>query len=475
MQRNSLALRLFIAAAAWLLLIVPVTAFALISLYRGAVETSFDVRLNYYLQYLIAASAPDENLGFVLEAPATLGEPLFALPASGWYWQIQPARQGAEPVQKSASLVSETLAMPNGGDDVDQPDPDITRIYVGGPEGQVLRMVTRDIVFLEDPEDRVFTFAVAGDAAEIDEAVWSFTTMLIASFIVLSSGLLLATIFQVRYGLRPLAYLREGLAAIRSGDAERLEGSMPTEIRPLQDELNRLIQSNQDIIERSRTHVGNLAHALKTPLSVITNEARDRSDEFALKVSEQSEIMRQQITHHLDRARMAASAGVVGRATPLEPVVASMCAALEKIYDHRELNMTSECPKHLRFQGEKQDLQEMVGNLLDNACKWAGSKVHVEARKIETPANCSGEFLEIAVDDDGPGLSEEMRSVVVKRGRRLDEDKPGSGLGLSIVADLSALYKGQFMIENGPLGGIRAKLILPCVEIPEARRKNARL
>jgi signal transduction histidine kinase len=475
MQRNSLALRLFMAAAAWLLLIVPATAFALISLYRDAVETSFDVRLNYYLQYLIAASAPDENLGFVLEAPSTLGEPLFALPASGWYWQIQPARAGAEPVQKSPSLVSEILAMPEDGDGAYGPDPDITRTYVIGPEGQLLRMVTRNIVYIEDPDNRVFIFAVAGDAAEIDESVLSFTTMLIIAFIVLSSGLLMATLFQVRYGLRPLADLREGLSAIRSGDAERLEGIMPTEIRPLQDELNRLIQSNQDIIERSRTHVGNLAHALKTPLSVITNEARGRPDEFAQKISEQSEIMRQQISHHLDRARMAARAGVVGRTTPLEPVVASMAAALEKIYDHRELDLRSECPKDLRFQGEKQDLQEMVGNLMDNACKWANARVHVAARKIGTAADGNGEFLEIVVDDDGPGLSAEMRSVVVKRGRRLDEDKPGSGLGLSIVADLSALYKGQFLIEDGPLGGVRAKLILPGVEIPEDRRKNARI
>lgn len=455
MTRNSLAFRLSAAACACILLILPATAVALVSVYRGAVETSFDVRLNYYLQYLIGATttAPD---GLVIEAPDTLGEPLFALPASGWYWQIAPADTPEDPLLKSASLVSESLSVP----EADTPGSDAHRGYISGPEDQFLRIVARDIIFPGSGGERRYTFAVAGDAREIDESVWSFTTMLIAAFAALGAALLLATLFQVRYGLRPLADIGARLAAIRSGKAQKLEDELPEEIQPLQKELNSLIRSNQDIIERARTHVGNLAHALKTPLSVITNEARGRDDAFAEKVIEQAEIMRQQVTHHLDRARVAARAGVVGGSIDLRPVIEDMRAALGKIYSQNQLTLGAECPPNLRFEGEKQDLQEMIGNLMDNACKWARTRVDVTV--APDPAN--SRYLVIRVDDDGPGLPAKAREQAVKRGRRLDEGKPGSGLGLSIVADLSNLYSGNFRLEESPLGGLRAILTLPSVE-----------
>lgn len=455
MTRNSLAFRLSAAACACILLILPATAVALVSVYRSAVESSFDVRLNYYLQYLIGATstAPD---GLVLEAPDTLGEPLFALPASGWYWQIAPADTPGEPLLKSASLVSESLTVP----EPHTGEADAHRGYITGPEDQFLRIVARDIIFPGTDSARRYTFAVAGDAGEIDESVWSFTTMLIAAFAALGVALLLATLFQVRYGLRPLADIGARLAAIRSDKAEKLEGELPEEIQPLQKELNSLIRSNQNIIERARTHVGNLAHALKTPLSVITNEARGRDEPFALKVSEQAEIMRQQVTHHLDRARVAARAGVVGSTTDLCPVIEDMRAALDKIYSQNQLALTADCPANLRFEGEKQDLQEMIGNLMDNACKWARSRVAITA----APDPADRRYLVIRVDDDGPGLPPQAREKAVKRGRRLDEGKPGSGLGLSIVADLSNLYSGNFRLEESPLGGLRAVLTLPSVK-----------
>ncbi len=455
MTRNSLAFRLSAAACACILLILPATAVALVSFYRSAVESSFDVRLNYYLQYLIGATSQARD-GLVLEAPDTLGEPLFALPASGWYWQIAPADAPSEPLLKSASLVSEALGVPEPV----TPDSDEHRGYIAGPEDQFLRVVARDIIFPGNDALRRYTFAVAGDAGEIDDSVWSFTTMLLGAFAALGFALLLATLFQVRYGLGPLADIGARLAAIRSGKAQQLEGELPQEIQPLQQELNSLIRSNQDIIERARTHVGNLAHALKTPLSVITNEARGRDDPFALKVSEQAEIMRQQVTHHLDRARVAARAGVVGGTTDLCPVIDNMRAALDKIYSQNQLALTADCPANLRFEGEKQDLQEMIGNLMDNACKWARSRVEVSA----APDPKNSRYLVICVDDDGPGLPLKAREQAVKRGRRLDESKPGSGLGLSIVADLSNLYSGQFRLEVSPLGGLRAVLTLPTVQ-----------
>jgi len=457
MTRNSLAFRLSAAAAACILLILPATGVVLVSVYRGAIESSFDVRLNTYVKYLIGSTFRTED-GLTLEAPETLGEPLFSLPASGWYWQIAPADGEGEPLLKSASLVSESLALPSDR----AGNADMRRAYIDGPDGELLRVVTRDIIFPSPGDARTYTFAVAGNAGEIDESVWSFTTMLIAAFSALGAALLVATFIQVRYGLRPLGDIRVRLAAIRSGEAETLEGELPDEIQPLQKELNSLIRANQQIIERARTHVGNLAHALKTPLSVITNEARGRDEAFARKVSEQAEIMRQQVTHHLDRARVAARAGAVGRATAIQPVIETMRGALAKIYSSNQLELTAECPGNLHFEGEKQDLQEMIGNLMDNACKWARGRVSVcaETRREE------GQYLRILVDDDGPGLSPEAREKAMKRGRRLDENKPGSGLGLSIVADLANLYAGDFQLEESPLGGLRAVLILPAVQSP---------
>ena len=257
-------------------------------------------------------------------------------------------------------------------------------------------------------------------------------------------------------GSRRLAASVKDLAEIRSGKAEKLEGELPYEIRPLQQELNALIQSNREIVDRARTHVGNLAHALKTPLSVISNEARTHGGPLAAKVVEQAEVMRTQITHHLDRARVAARSSVIGDVTDVDQVLQGLKRALDRIHGERGLDLEVAATPGLKFQGEKQDFEEMVGNLLDNACKWASSQVRASAE----PAEGKRRFV-VVVDDDGPGLTEEQRKKAVKRGQRMDESKPGSGLGLSIVADLAHLYKGRFELEPSPEGGLRAKLELP--------------
>jgi signal transduction histidine kinase len=273
---------------------------------------------------------------------------------------------------------------------------------------------------------------------------------------VLGAVLVLATLFQVRFGLQPLRAIRQDLASIRSGKAEQLEGRIPDEIRPLQQELNALIQSNREIVNRARMHVGNLAHALKTPLSVITNEVRGKKGGLAAKVVEQAEIMRTQISHHLDRARVAARTSTIGDITDVDNVLRALKRTLDRIYEDRGLEFRIAAGSELKFQGERQDFEEMVGNLLDNACKWARSRVSVAvARAYE------GERFEVIVDDDGPGLTKRERERAVKRGQRLDETKPGSGLGLSIVADLADLYRGQLTLEPSPLGGLRARLKLP--------------
>jgi signal transduction histidine kinase len=209
--------------------------------------------------------------------------------------------------------------------------------------------------------------------------------------------------------------------------------------------------------------VGNLAHALKTPLAVMTNEARDDSSQLARKVAEQTEIMTTQVNLYLDRARMAARIGVIGRVTEVRPVSESIIRALERIYRDKQLSFSMDCPPGARFQGERQDLEEMLGNLLDNASKWARSKVVLSATALQATAAApgSGNWLEIRVDDDGPGLTGAQMVDPVIRGRRLDETKPGSGLGHSIVADLAHSYTGKFELTQSEIGGLCARLTLP--------------
>jgi signal transduction histidine kinase len=452
MRLNSLAFRLFASAAAWTLVVLPATAILLISLYREAVERNFDARLNVYLTSLVASST--QGGGGALQEPNSLGEPVFGIPLSGWYWQIKPLNGATRPDFVSDSLLDQQLSLPS--EKGATADASLTRrAYVEGPEGQRLRMVEREIR-PGGPRSVPYSYAVAGDASEIERDVSQFTTMLIAALGVLGLGLLLATFFQVRFGLSPLRAMRQNLAEIRSGQAERLEGEQPHEIRPLQEELNALIQSNREVVERARTHVGNLAHALKTPLSVIANEARLQEGPLASKVIEQAEIMRTQITHHLDRARVAARSSVIGDVTDVEVVLQALKRTLDRIYEERELKLEVLSAPGLKFQGEKQDFEEMVGNLLDNACKWAHSEVKARAERANGRTNFT-----VIVDDDGPGLTEAERSKVGKRGQRLDETKPGSGLGLSIVADLAHLYKGKLKLEASPKGGLRARLELP--------------
>ncbi|MDB5631586.1 MAG: ATP-binding protein, partial [Tardiphaga sp.] len=312
--------------------------------------------------------------------------------------------------------------------------------------------------------DGKFRVSVAGDATEIFEETRTFDYYLGGTFAALSIVLVLTTIFQVRFGLAPLKRISDSIADIRSGRAERLEGEFPVEIAPLARETNALIDANRAIVERARTHVGNLAHAIKTPLSVIVNEAAGRSaDPFAAKVLEQADVMRDQVAHHLERARIAARLTIIGTVTDVAPAIAALRRTMEKIHRDRGIAIDVEADAAAKFRGERQDLEEMAGNLVDNACKWADSRVFIEVLVERQGAADPAPKLRIIVDDDGRGLSADERAQVSRRGQRLDETKPGSGLGLSIVVDLAALYGGSLTLGTAPIGGLRAELVLPGV------------
>ena len=451
MPTNSLALRLFLSAAAWTVVILMVTGVILSSIYREAFERSFDQRLAVYLRTLVGEvaapeQAPDRGV------PA-LGEPLFELPLSGWYWQVSRLGVTTPDVRSSRSLWDNQLPKLDG--DIPTSVDGTRRGYVLGPDDQRLRMLERTVDLGDDGR---YLIVVAGDPQEIADEMVFFDRALIATFTMMAVVLLLITTFQVRFGLAPLKRISESLAAIRAGTAERLQGEFPVEIAPLARETNALIDANREVVERARTHVGNLAHALKTPLSVVLNEAGSHPDDpIAPKVIEQGNIMRDQIARHLERARLAARLKVVGSVTDVVPVVAALTRTMEKIHRQRGIVIDLDATP-VRFRGERQDLEEMVGNLVDNACKWAQMRVSVEVIAEQGTAQ---PMLRIIVDDDGPGLSPAQREQVAQRGRRLDETKPGSGLGLSIVMELAALYGGTLQLGNAPIGGLRAELVLP--------------
>jgi signal transduction histidine kinase len=455
MRANSLAVRLFLWATAWTVVILIITGIALSTIYRHAVERAFDRRLDVYLRTLVADVASPEDGGD--KFPQSIGEPLFELPLSGWYWQVTRLDTKAPEVHSSRSLWDSNL--PRLPVDKSVASAEYRQGYSQGPEDQDLRIVERNIDLGTDGR---YLIAVAGDASEIDDETHSFDGAIAVTFAALTMALLLTTALQVRFGLAPLTRISESLAAIRSGRAERLEGKFPVEIAPLARETNALIDANREIVERARTHVGNLAHALKTPLSVIVNEAAARgNDALAHKVLEQTDIMRDQVARQLERARLATRSSVIGTQVAVPPVVTALARTMEKLHRERDIAIDVDVPEHASFRGEQQDLEEMVGNLVDNGCKWAQSRVAIEVLTEQPAANGENSRVRIIVDDDGPGLSPAEREQVALRGQRLDETKPGSGLGLSIVVELAGLYGGVLTLGTAPIGGLRAELALP--------------
>ncbi len=456
MRANSLAFRLFLWATGLTVMVLIITGVALSTLYRNAVERAFDRRLDVYLRTLVAdiASPEEGNEKF----PQSIGEPLFELPLSGWYWQVTRLDTPKQDVHSSRSLWDSNLPrLPENKDDP-AASGGYRKGYTTGPEDVRLRLVERNIDLGDDGR---YLIAVAGNASEIDDEMLSFDRIIGAIFAGLAVALLITTVLQVRFGLAPLKRISASLAAIRSGRAERLEGEFPVEIAPLARETNALIEANREIVERARTHVGNLAHALKTPLSVIVNEAAARgNDPLAQKVLEQADIMRDQVARQLERARLAARSTVVGTLIDVPPVVTALARTMEKLHRDRDIAIAVDVPEHARFRGEQQDLEEMIGNLVDNACKWAQSRVAIEVA-AEARASDAEPKVRVIVDDDGPGLSPAEREQVALRGQRLDESKPGSGLGLSIVIELASLYNGVLTLGTAPIGGLRAELALP--------------
>ncbi len=298
-------------------------------------------------------------------------------------------------------------------------------------------------------------FMAAENRASLNRDEHRFAIYTGVALLLLGAGVAALVVLQVRVGLGPLFNMGREIADVRKGRAQRLTQPYPREIAPLAQELNALLDYNQEVVERQRTHVGNLAHALKTPISVLLTEAQSHPGFLAEVVERQSLAMREQVEHHLRRARAAARAQTSGERTQVAPVLEEIARTLERIFGEKAVMIDWDADDDLYFLGERQDLQEMAGNVMENACKWCAARVWASAE------DAGGDRLRLCIEDDGPGLLPEQRDEVLKRGARLDESAPGSGLGLSIVHELARAYGGRLALSQSRHGGLRIDLELP--------------
>jgi len=449
-RSHSIAFRLVLAAALWIAAALIVGGLLLSNLFREPLEQAFEQRLTYLLQSLI--SVADLRADGTISEERPVGEPRFLRQFSGWYWQIGRA-EDRQILARSRSMWDFEIPVA-----AETAGTGPRRYRIAGPLKQDLGVIEQ--IVTEDGVPGRFVFTVAVDRAELTGTIDAFNQTLMWSLGALGIGLLIAILAQVYYGLRPLKRIRSALADIRDGRSERLEGAFPAEVTPLADELNGLLDHTGEVLGRARAHVGNLAHALKTPLAVLTNESAQPTPDIAATVGQQTELMRRHVEHHLARARAIGQAPLMRSHTELRPVLDAVARTLEKIHTERGISVRVSGGDELAFRGEQHDLEEMLGNLVDNACKWAQSEVRIAAEAASSVGS-GGMQIAISVDDDGPGVAAELRDGLFARGQRGDETTPGSGLGLSIVRDIAVLYGGEVTLGDSPLGGLRAQLTVP--------------
>ncbi|QAU35071.1 sensor histidine kinase [Janthinobacterium sp. 17J80-10] len=450
--RDSLRLRLLAGTLVWILASIAVAGWGLDGLFRRHVEQQFDAELKTHLDQLTANLVFDERGQPSLSAP--LSDPRLSRPLSGLYWQIDRLNRGDAPVLRgllrSRSLWDTVLEVPHDA----LGDGAIHRHRIGGPQAARLGVVER-MLYPSGRPDLPLRLIVAADEALMDAPAQRFGGMLWLALGILGAGLAVTAVVQVAVGLAPLSHLHKALSAVRNGEAQQLTGDFPAEIGPLVDEFNTVIAQNAEVVARARTQSGNLAHALKTPLSVMSNAAALEQGEFARLVGEQVETARRQVEYHLKRARVAAAVNVPGARTGVALALDQLAKVMRRVHAERDLDLqVFPVAGSLCFRGEEQDLHEMLGNLLDNACKWA--KHRIEVRAVEEQ-----EQVVITVADDGNGLPAARRDAMLQRGVRADEQVAGSGLGLAIVDDLARMYGGEVMLADSPLGGLQVELRLP--------------
>lgn len=435
-------------------LAVGASGWALSALFRDHVRQQFVERLAADLDQVLARLEVD-RLGQPSLDPARLSDPRWTRPHSGLYWQVDGAGPDGKPgLLRSRSLWDEDLLAPR-----DMPGQGELHVHeVLNHRQEALLLIERSL--RADGAAQPWRVMVAASTAPLAQAAARFDQALTRSLLVLLLLLAAGAVLQVTLGLAPLNRLRAGLSALRDGQTQHLEGHYPSEVQPVVDDLNSVLDRQASTLARARAQAGNLAHALKTPLTILSQGAANASSSVEARealpalVLDQVQVARRHIDWHLARARAAAAQGAVGLRTPLLPVAEGLVRVMQKVHAHRPVSLLVDIDARLAFAGEPQDLQEMLGNLLDNACQAARTRVRVSALQ-------TGSQLRVTIDDDGPGIAPDQIAKALERGRRLDETTPGSGLGLAIVQELAMLYGGAIELGVSPFGGLMVVLTVP--------------
>lgn len=438
---HSLRFRLVAAAALW---VVPVLALASILLhltFMRHLERQIDSDLDAFQRDLLASASIDASGALRLDHQPS--DPRFFRPLSGWYWQIAAQGDVVRQSESAGPLGPGALNLLSNVDGI---------VELEGPGDRELRILRRQINL--PGLDAPVTFLVTAPCDEIDADLNQFAVHNLLTFATLGVVFLIAVNLQVMFGLRPLARLRAGVAAIRSGRSERLDGRVPSEIEPVVEEINALIDHNRQILDRARHEASNLAHALKNPISVLSYDVAQLAAPQRSVIAGQVEAISAQVERILKRIRTAGPSGAGQLRVPVAKICDDLVFSLNVIYRERGLTLSVTVDSGLCFAGDAEDFAEMLGNLADNACKWARAQVEIRAAAL-------GETLRITVDDDGPGIAPTARDAVLGRGLRLDEQVPGSGLGLDIVREIALLYRGRLALGESPRGGLRVELDLP--------------
>lgn len=447
---NSLALRLFLSASVWIFFTLFSGGLLLSNIFRETTQKAFEDKLNLFMETLIGASKVDSRSSITVVNQ--LGDPRFFQPYSGWYWQIN---KGSTTLQRSRSMWDQVLTMDKRivGGRAQFIDSALRKESTDGKgvvQSDNLAIIQREISF--PGMDQPLIFMVSGNTEEYEENIAKFNTILISSLFLLGLGLFIAVFLQVRYGLLPLGKIKNSLFKIRNGDATKLEGNYPSEVWPLAEEINNLLDHNEKIVNRARTHVGNLAHALKTPLAVINNQITKENKNIL--VSSQIKVIESYVNKYLKKATTSSDVSVKKSKINIFLCIKKILKIFRKINTDLKFDLKEDCTG-LLVVGNDDDFEEVFGNLLENATKWAKSNISIRIKKVDDSN------IKVTIDDDGPGLPKQKMNEVFVRGLRLDEQMPGTGLGLNIVKDIVENHSGKVWLEKSNMGGLRVIISLP--------------
>ncbi|WP_019223715.1 ATP-binding protein [Bartonella rattaustraliani] len=450
---KSLSFRVMILSTFWVVISLSSISAVSVLFYRRSSEQNLERILSAQLYNLVATVtvSPEGRL----RGSVGVDDIRYSDSTTGWYWEVVAISPNLKGRLTSPSLETGTIFSPN---DIDIPfDNKFFRSYrIKGDGGQTLQVIESDVVL--DNKNHIARFRLVGNIDEAHAQVQEFKRTLQIFLWSFGIGSVFINIAIIFFSFQPLKLIRRALNDIREGKAHYVNTDLVSEVMPLAQEMNALINNNQRIIERFRTQVGNLAHSLKTPLSVIVNETDKMHGKQALLLQEQTKMMQAQINHYLQRARIAAQCDSIVYHTSVRSVVERLLRLMKKLNPEKEFQFIMNVDD-IVFAGEKEDLEEVVGNLIENAAQWSHTKVTVSCHLDENVGET--EYFRILVEDDGSGLIENKMDEALKRGSRLDESKPGTGLGLAIVSDMVNEYGGSLFLSRSVLGGLCTKVLLP--------------